>query len=252
MMLDFNHHPELSEKISALVDRGLHENREKERKRDYLGASRLGVSCSRALQFEFLNTPKDEGKDFTGKILRVFQAGHVFEDLMITWLRDAGFDLYTEKQNGGQFGFAVANGRIKGHVDGILNAGPAEIGMTYPALWECKSANNKSWKDMVKRGVSVSKPVYTAQMAIYQAYMDASIPGIANNPALFTAINKDTAELYFELIPFNAGFAQTLSDKAVNILSACDTGDWLPKISQDPSFFECKFCSWQTRCHKNT
>ena len=247
-MLDFNHRPTLSDQITALVDKGLHDSREQERKRDYLGASRLGVSCSRALQYEFMNTKKDEGRDFKGKILRIFEAGHVFEALAIKWLRDAGFELYTEKQSGGQFGFSAANGRLKGHVDGIFNNGPAEIGMTYPALWEAKSLNKQSWKDTVKRGVRVSKPVYAAQMAIYQAYMEAAIPGIASNPALFTAINKDTAELYFELVPFDAGFAQEMSDKAVNILTACDTGDWLPRISQDPTYFECKFCSWQTRC----
>ena len=247
-MLDFNHNPTLSDQITDLIDVGINLERAQEVQRDYLGASRLGVSCDRALQFEFLATPKDEGRDFTGKTLRIFQAGHVFEDLAIKWLRDAGFDLYTEKNDGGQFGFSVARGRIRGHVDGIINAAPADIPMTYPALWECKSANNKSWKDMVKRGVAVSKPVYAAQMAIYQAYMESQIPGISNNPALFTAINKDTSEVYFELVPFNAGLAQSMSDKGVKILSACDAQEWLPRITRDPSHFECKYCSWQDRC----
>jgi hypothetical protein len=51
-----------------------------------------------------------------------------------------------------------------------------------------------------------TKPVYAAQIALYQAYMESQIPGIATNPALFTAINKDTAELYFEWVPFNGEF----------------------------------------------
>ena len=57
-------------------------------------------------------------------------------------------------------------------------------GMAFPALWECKTMNDKSWRDTVKHGVSKSKPVYAAQMAIYQAYMEASIPGISANPAV--------------------------------------------------------------------
>ena len=32
--------------------------------RDYLGGSRLGHACERALQFEFTATPKDDGADF--------------------------------------------------------------------------------------------------------------------------------------------------------------------------------------------
>ena len=55
--------------------------------------------------------------------------------------------------------------------------------------------------------------------------MDASVPGLAANPALFTAINKDTAELHHELVPFNAELAQRMSDRAVRILRATDAGE---------------------------
>jgi hypothetical protein len=75
--------------------------------------------------------------------------------------------------------------------------------------------NARNWRACVKDGVVVSKPVYAAQIALYQAYMDASVPGLASNPALFTAINKDTAELHHELVPFNAELAQRMSDRAV-------------------------------------
>ena len=35
------------------------------------------------------HTPKDEGRDFDGAILRIFDAGHQFETLSIRWLRGA-------------------------------------------------------------------------------------------------------------------------------------------------------------------
>jgi hypothetical protein len=69
----------------------------------------------------------------------------------------------------------MVNGRLCGHVDGVLAGGPESIGKGYPALWECKSMNAKSWKDTVKRGVTLSKPVYAAQIALYQAYMEEQI-----------------------------------------------------------------------------
>ena len=56
-MLDFNHNPTLSDQITDLIDVGINLERAQEVQRDYLGASRLGVSCDRALQFEFLATP---------------------------------------------------------------------------------------------------------------------------------------------------------------------------------------------------
>jgi hypothetical protein len=51
--------------------------------------------------------------------------------------------------------------------------------------------------------VVLSKPVYAAQLAVYQAYMESSVAGLSATPALFTAINKDTAELHQELVPFD-------------------------------------------------
>ena len=68
------------------------------------------------------------------------------------------------------------------------------------------------------------------------------------NPALFTAINKDTAELHHELVPFDADLAQRMSDRGVRILRATDAGELLPRIAANRDFFECRFCPWAERC----
>ena len=247
-MLDFNSSDSLSETIAQLIDEGLQAKQSKQPPRNYLGASRLGVSCERALQYEYFNTPKDPGRDFTGRTLRIFEAGHVFEHLMIGWLRLAGFDLTTERNNGSQYGFSVLDGKVKGHIDGVIKAAPSSLGFSYPMLWEAKSLSNTSWKDTKKKGVSVSKPIYAGQIALYQAYLENEFPGIHQQPALFTAINKDTAQLHFELVPFDGQLAQQCSDKGVKIISACDAQELLPRISSDPTHRECKLCAWQDRC----
>ena len=251
MTLDYNHRPTFAERVNAAVDRALTADQATRPPRDYLGGSRLGHACERALQFEFTATPKDEGQDFSGQSLRIFAIGHALEDLAVVWLRGAGFDLYTRKGNrpdGGQFGFSVAGGRIRGHVDGIIAAGPEGFGLAVPALWECKTMNAKNWRACVKDGVTKSKPVYAAQIALYQAYMEGTVRGISAAPALFTAINKDTAELHHELVPFDADLAQRMSDRGVRILQATDAGELLPRIATTPDFFECRFCPWSERC----
>lgn len=247
-MLDFNSRPQFHEQLGALIDDALIRERNAQPPRHYLGASRLGVACERALQYEYLHTPVDAGRDFPGRLLRVFEVGHALEELAIRWLQLAGFELYTQKTSGGQFGFSAAGGRIQGHVDGVLNSGPKECGMTYPALWECKTMNDRSWRETVKQGVRKSKPVYAAQIAIYQAYLDVDIPGLAAHPALFTAINKDTQDLWFERVPFDAGLAQRMSDRAVRVLLASHACEILPRISMTPTHPECKICAWQDRC----
>ena len=74
--------------------------------------------------------------------------------------------------------------------------------------------------------------------------MEATVPGISENPALFTAVNKDTAELHHELVPFDAALAQRLSDRAVNILRATEAHELLPRIATSPDHFECQRCPW--------
>ncbi|WP_431304004.1 hypothetical protein [Sediminicoccus sp. BL-A-41-H5] len=250
-MLDLNSRSQTSEHVNAAIDAALVAGNAASPPRSYLGGSRLGHACERALQFEFVKAPKDEGADFDGRLLRIFGIGHALEDVAVAWLRGAGFELFTRRgggDHGAQFGFSVAGGRIRGHVDGVLAGGPAIPGMAFPALWECKTMNAKSWRETAGKGVAASKPIYAAQIAVYQAYMDASVPGVADNPALFTAINKDTAELHHELVPFNAELAQRMSDRGVRILAATDAGDLLPRIAAKPDHFECRFCPWDKRC----
>jgi hypothetical protein len=250
-MLDFNSRSQTSTHVNATIDAALVAANQATPPRSYLGGSRLGHACERALQFEFVKAPKDEGADFDGRLLRIFGIGHALEDVAVAWLRGAGFDLYTRRgggEHGEQFGFSVAGGRIRGHVDGVFAGGPAIPGMAFPALWECKTMNAKAWRETSSKGVAVAKPIYAAQIAVYQAYMDASVPGVADNPALFTAINKDTAELHHELVPFNAELAQRMSDRAVRILAATDAGELLPRVAAQADHFECRFCPWAKRC----
>jgi hypothetical protein len=239
-MIDFNHRSP-NERINHLIDVGMTRVRGEEKPRDYLGGSRLGHPCERALQFEFFNTPVDSGKEFSGQTLRIFDVGHVLEDLAIKWLRQAGFHLLTRKPDGGQFEFVTANGLIKMHLDGVLVGGPD--GIPYPALWECKSMKDKKWKACVKEGVAKSHPVYFSQIQVYQAYSN-----LMENPAILTCINKDTQELHHEAVPFSPQHAQEISDKGARIIMACQAGDLLPRIANQPDHFECKWCSYTEWC----
>jgi len=255
-MLDFNNtviardtaaNQLFNQKLNSLIDAAIGVERQKQKGRRYLGASRLGVSCARMLQYEYLADPT-LGSGFKGQILRIFEAGHLFEILSARWLRLAGFLIDTHDLSGKQFGFTAASGKIAGHIDGVIRTSPPELNLACPALWEAKSMNSRSWKETVKKGLVLSKPIYAAQIALYQAYMEESIAGISQNPCLFTAINKDTAEIYHELIPFDATLAQNMSDKAVNIIRASDANELLPRAFNSKDYFECKMCNYCDKC----
>ncbi len=238
--IDFNHSKTRGDRLSKLIDNAL--TAHPEAPRDYLGASRLGHECARALQYEFFNTPKDEGKGFTGQTLRIFQVGHVLEDMAAGWLRSAGFNLRTVDKDGRQFGFVTGGGKIKGHCDGVIVGGPEEFG-PFPRLWECKTASAKKWKEFVKSKVKTANVTYYAQIQLYLAYL-----GLDQNPALFTVINKDDSSLYHEDIPFDASYAQEISDRAVRIIQCCLAGELLPREYPSQDCFICKFCPYSERC----
>lgn len=251
-MIDLNHgatrRATLGDRINELVDAGLARADAARPPRRYLGASALGGPCDRRIQLDFLaaiddRMPKLENGGHAGRTFRIFSAGHYFEDLTIRWLTDAGFVIKTRGKDGGQFGFSVAGGRFRGHVDGVIVEAPAGINLDVPCLWEHKALGAKAWQQVVKSGVAVARPVYAAQVATYQAYLE-----LTENPALFTALNKDTQELYHELLPFDGGLAQRTSDRAVTILRAVDAGELVPRPFQAPDHHECRRCVWRNWC----
>lgn len=234
----------VSERINAVIDNALVQQNGQQTPRQYLGASRIGEPCARKLVFELTQTPKDSGAQFDGATLRVFDAGHQFEALSIRWLRRAGFDLRDRQKNGRQFGFTTAGGRIRGHIDGVIVAGP-DVGISWPALWEHKALGSKSWNDVVKRGLVVSRPVYFAQAQLYMAYMALEI-------ALVTVLNRDTQRLVHEVVPFDPAAAQALSDRAVDILRIAEAGELPPRIASEPAFYLCRMCPYSRRCWEET
>jgi hypothetical protein len=232
---------EIAEGVKALIDAAIKEHRGKQAPRQYLGASRIGDECERRLAYEFHLTTKDEGAEFKANTLRIFDMGHDGEERVAEYLKLAGFDLVTHQADGKQFGISDAGDKFKGHLDGIINSGPAIKGLLYPCLWESKALGEKSWSDVVKKGLKESKPVYYAQVQIYMAYKDLL-------SCLFTAINRDTGEIHVEIVQFNARDAQSYIDRAVRIVKT-DNPEQLGRIGRGVDDFKCKWCDYKKRCH---
>jgi hypothetical protein len=237
-MLDFNHQKNRGDRLNYLIDEAL--VIPTETPRDYLGGSRLGHECARALQYEFYNVPKD--RPFSGQLMRTFAIGHALEDLAADWLRKGGLDLRTVDAKGKQFGFVTGKGFIRGHIDGVIVGGPDDLG-PYPRLWECKTSSAKKWREFEKHKVRKTSQTYFIQVQTYMAYMD-----LTENPALWTAINKDDSALYHEDIPFDPSAAQDASDRAARIVQCCLAGELLPREYPSADFYQCKWCNWGDRC----
>lgn len=229
--------------------------------RPAIGVGGLGNDCMRALGYEYHRVPKDvERATKPGKLLRIFKRGHDAEANMAEWLKLAGFTMLTKDERGRQFRFDDApyedgKGRIKGMVDGVITAGPAELvtsyqespehpakrfQLNYPMLWENKEVNNKKFNLFMKKGVRDVEIDYFTQAQMLMAHFNLS-------SCLFTAKNADSQEIFAELIQFDPRFAQAASDKAVRVISSRHAEE-LSRIAQAPDDFRCKFCDWPGRC----
>ena len=135
--------------INEILDAKLLEQRRSQEKRDYLGASALGEECGRKIQLQYLGNDIE----ITAQNIRTFAIGTHLESLIAEWMILAGFALRTRDENGEPFGFSVADGKLQGHVDGMICSFPSELqqrepniigSRDHPWLWECKTMNNKT------------------------------------------------------------------------------------------------------------
>ena len=226
----------IGEQINAAIDYGLAKRRATEPKRTYLGASRLGDPCARKLVYEYRGY---DGTPPPGLLLRVFAAGHAFEALTIEWLRLAGFDVRDRDRHDKQFRFHQVSGRIAGGIDGVIISGP--VTLPYPVLFENKAIKASTWNRLVKYGLAATSEVYEGQVQLYLGYLKLQ-------HALFCAMNKDTQELYWQLIPLDLALCQHLSDRAVDILRAAEADELPPRIAAARDHYLCRMCDFAKRC----
>jgi hypothetical protein len=225
-----------------------------------IGAGYIGVECARQLAFKYHKFEKEE-RDSTvspGELQRHAEAGHWTEASTATWMRLAGFDVRTYRKNldgspmldafgkPKQFGFMDAKDpntgqyRLAGEVDGVIVEPPDSIKLPVPCLWESKKATDKKWKMFVAKGVKGADAKYYGQLQTTMAYMKVE-------QVLFSMLNLDNMKYYFELVPFNAGEAQRLTDRAVMVLISNHPAE-LPRVTRDKTDFRCRFCDYATAC----
>ena len=217
--------------IAQLIDDHWSETRN-EPPRMHLGASLIGTDCERALWYGFRWASL---KRFEGRLLRLFDRGHSEEARFIRDLKAIGMAVYErDPETGRQFQFSDHGGHFGGSLDGIgmMPNEPAHV-------LEFKTSAEKPFLDMKAKGVRESKPLHFAQMQKYMGW--ASI-----THAIYMMVNKNTDELYTEIVEYDAQTDQAISDKALRIIEAQKPP---AKISTSPGHYACKWCDHYGTCH---
>jgi hypothetical protein len=214
-----------------------YENDADDGNRPHLGASLIGHQCERYLWNTFRWVDK---KKFEGRLLRLFETGQNEEARMAKNLRRIGIDLHTETPDGKQWRVSDIGGHFGGSLDGAGKGFP-EAPKTW-AVWECKTSNTKGFKELLAKGLQSAKPQHYAQVTCYMGYTGM-------DRAMYTCVCKETDEIFTEWVHFDpVEFAQ-LKARAERVIRAAEPP---MKISNDPSWFVCKFCSFHEHCHGDT
>ncbi len=206
--------------------------------RPHLGASIIGKECERALWLDFHWVTR---QSHPGRLLRLFETGQREEDRLVANLRRIGATvLEVDPETGRQWKVAAHGGHFGGSLDGVALGLPEA-----PKTWhvcEFKTHNLKSFKELKAKGVREAKPQHHAQMQVYMF-----LTGMTR--ALYLAVCKDNDDLHAERIRIDRDDAERLIAKAGRIIFS----DRPPtRISTDPSWWVCRFCSHHSLCHEGT
>lgn len=195
--------------------------------REYLGLSQIGHRCARFLWYTFRWYYTET---VSQRKLRIFERGNLEEPRVIRDLNKAGCSVSDEQHE------IILSPYIKGHIDGIVTSLPDS---SKPHLLEIKTMNEERFKSLKKVGLEKENFVYWAQAHLYMRHMGLS-------RTLFVATNKNTEERHYERIRRDTGLADLLTDRANDIVNS----DIPPrKISESPSWHECKYCPAKEVCH---
>jgi len=187
-----------------------------------------------------------------------------WEDQLPIWCEDVSSNphhlaLATALGSGpAQWTFSGVDGHFGGSCDGqLLGLDPA-FGLEGPGLLETKTHGEKSFIDIAGKldeyrkyvtapdtvpfpgkGVISSKIEHYAQM---QTYMH----NFKLKWALYVAICKNTDDLYMEIIHYKPEVAEAYDDRARHVVAAQHPP---ARISENSSWWECKFCDYRELCH---
>ena len=212
--------------------------------RKHLGGSMIGDECSRKLWYsfrwcltpDFVNT---KGEDHKGRLMRLFNRGHKEEDRFVEWLRGMGFEVEeVDPETGKQFRISDVNGHFGGSLDGRVKL-PAQYGNLPMMLLEFKTSSDRYFTKLVQNGVKVEKPVHFVQMSTYGEKYTLKY-------ALYMAVNKNTDEIYVEVVELDWEVGRRSIIKAGQIIGAQTPP---PKLSENSAYFSCKFCDFASICH---
>lgn len=200
-----------------------------------LGASSIGQEC---LRRTYLSWRGFAFSKYDGRVLRLFQTGHLQEGRIVEDLRRAGFAVWDKDEDGNQFTYTDPSGHLVAKLDGVIKGIPGDENT--PHTLEIKTHSRKSFDTLAKKGLTLAKPEHYIQIQV-----GLWLSGLPRG--LYVALCKDDEAYYTESVEPNPEVWQTIQDKIDTLLSAT----LIPAgVGETPSSFPCKWCDMSAVCYR--
>lgn len=218
---------------------------QKKRHPPTIGIAQLGSPCERKLWLQFRMAKTEV---FSAEQLRRFEDGYRSEDIEASRLaRVEGVKLRTiDTVTGYQYSVSAIDGHLQGRIDGRIT-GLLQAPVT-EHIWESKCVNEKKQTTLLKakqehgekQALKYWDNLYYAQAILYmhltgltRHYLTCTTPGSLWSLSVRTEADPEEAE--------------RLLEKARRIKDA----NTLPTgISENPSWYQCKACTFNGICHQ--
>lgn len=195
--------------------------------RPHLGGSVIGHQCRRYVVYAFRWAYQQQ---IEAKLNRIFRLGDMVEEVLVKELSNLG---YVVKGN------QLKVGGYREHASGSIDGMVVIDGLNY--LFESKSMNHNNFLEIVRKGCEESKPQYYRQCQIYMGKLELI-------KTLFIVMDKNTSDLYIEIIDFDEDEFDMLIQKEEATIDAIHI-DHFPRMSENPAWYMCKFCDARFVCH---
>ena len=201
-----------------------------------LRASRIGTLCNRALFYSVAGAEEVVSE----KSQRIFEVGKVLEPVIVSWLRNDGWNvkrnMFDSTNEGMSLSLEVAGGTITAHPDCIISR---EGGLI---LADIKTMNDRSFRSLKRDGTVKSHPQYADQLTIYaQALREC---GHSIEQLAIVALNKNNCEGYIDYFTFEPERYEALKERAERIF----TLDEAPEQGDRFQSWCCGYCGYSHLC----
>ena len=194
----------------------------KQKPRGYIGCSVIEHPCNRYIWFT-----KNEKVIIPFKQRRIFERGILEEERIIKLIKETEeFSILNEQ-------YFVSKYPLEGHIDAVIMS---KEGFKY--ILEIKTMNEMNFKRLIKLNCNLAFPNYYGQCQCYMFLSNI-------HKAILIAVNKNTEEIYEELIEFNKYYAECLLCKAITIHQYENLPEGLLNKKQS----ECYYCNFKEICY---